>query len=109
MKYEKDKYLDKTIINNNYLSVLDEIPNPFLLLKIDDLTLSMRTKNCLKHVKIFRIIDLVTKTKKSVSKIPNLGSHSVNEIIVFLESLNLTLDMKFESWPPENYVQICQY
>lgn len=58
---------------------------------IDDLELSVRSTNCLKRASILTVGDLVSKTYKELSKVRNLGSKSLEEIIQKIESLGLSM------------------
>lgn len=76
--------------------------NPSLLLKIDELELSVRSMNCLKNDNIVYIGDLVQKTESEMLKTPNFGRKSLNEIKEVLVKLGLTLGMNVPGWPPES-------
>ena len=58
---------------------------------ITDLELSVRSTNCLKRASIMTVGDLVEKTYKELSKVRNLGSKSLEEIVQKIESLGLTM------------------
>lgn len=82
-----------------------EVDVPFnqsLLLKIDELELSVRSMNCLKNDNIVYIGDLVQRTESDMLKTPNFGRKSLNEIKEVLQKLNLTLGMTVPGWPPES-------
>ena len=55
------------------------------------LDLSVRSTNCLKRASILTVGDLVSKTYKELSKVRNLGSKSLEEIIQKIESLGLSM------------------
>jgi len=76
--------------------------NPHLLMKVDELELSVRSANCLKNENIVYIGDLVQKTESEMLKTPNFGRKSLNEIKDVLGQMGLGLGMRLESWPPEN-------
>lgn len=76
--------------------------NPNLLMKVDELELSVRSANCLKNENIVYIGDLVQKTESEMLKTPNFGRKSLNEIKDVLIQMGLGLGMKLENWPPEN-------
>jgi len=81
----------------------DEIDfNPNLLMKVEELELSVRSANCLKNDNIVYIGDLVQKTEAEMLKTPNFGRKSLNEIKEVLTQMGLGLGMKLDSWPPEN-------
>lgn len=76
--------------------------NPYLLMKVDELELSVRSANCLKNDNIVYIGDLVQKSESEMLKTPNFGRKSLNEIKEVLTNMGLGLGMKLDSWPPEN-------
>jgi DNA-directed RNA polymerase subunit alpha len=76
--------------------------NKFLLKKVDELELSVRSANCLKNDNIIYIGDLVQKTEAEMLRTPNFGRKSLNEIKEVLSSMGLRLGMEIPGWPPEN-------
>ncbi len=76
--------------------------NKFLLKKVDELELSVRSANCLKNDNIIYIGDLVQKTEAEMLRTPNFGRKSLNEIKEVLSSMGLRLGMDIPNWPPEN-------
>jgi DNA-directed RNA polymerase subunit alpha len=82
--------------------------NPHLLMKVDELELSVRSANCLKNDNIVYIGDLVQKSESEMLKTPNFGRKSLNEIKEVLTSMDLGLGMKLDSWPPENIEELAQ-
>lgn len=66
---------------------------PILLRSIDDLELTVRAYTCLKYENIYLIGELVQQTEYELSKVPNLGRKSLNEIKEVLASRGLTLGM----------------
>jgi len=87
----------------------DEIDfNPNLLMRVDELELSVRSANCLKNDNIVYIGDLVQKTEAEMLKTPNFGRKSLNEIKEVLAQLGLGLGMKLDSWPPENISELAK-
>lgn len=76
--------------------------NPHLLMKVDELELSVRSANCLKNDNIVYIGDLVQNTEAAMLKTPNFGRKSLNEIKEVLSTMGLSLGMRLENWPPEN-------
>ncbi|MBE6454943.1 MAG: DNA-directed RNA polymerase subunit alpha [Alphaproteobacteria bacterium] len=80
-----------------------ELPfNKNLLLKVDELELSVRSANCLKNDNIIYIGDLVQKTEGEMLRTPNFGRKSLNEIKELLNEMDLHLGMQVEGWPPED-------
>ena len=58
---------------------------------IEDLDLSVRSFNCLKHANINTVADLAEKTEDDMMKVRNLGRKSLEEVKKKLEELGLTL------------------
>ena len=76
--------------------------NRYLLKKVDELELSVRSANCLKNDNIIYIGDLVGKTEAEMLRTPNFGRKSLNEIKEVLAAMGLHLGMDIPGWPPEN-------
>ncbi len=76
--------------------------SPYLLKKVDELELSVRSANCLKNDNIVYIGDLVRKTEGEMLRTPNFGRKSLNEIKEVLASMGLKFGMDVPDWPPEN-------
>ena len=70
--------------------------NRYLLKKVDELELSVRSANCLKNDNIIYIGDLVGKTEAEMLRTPNFGRKSLNEIKEILASMGLSLGMKLD-------------
>ena len=81
----------------------DEIEklNENLFRSVDELELSVRSANCLKHANIKLIGDLVQKTEAEILATKNFGRKSLNEIKEILGEMGLSLGMKLENWPPK--------
>lgn len=58
---------------------------------IEDLDFSVRTYNCLKRAGINSVGDLVARSEDDMMKVRNLGKKSLEEVIVKLEELGLSL------------------
>ena len=82
--------------------------NPNLLMKVDELELSVRSANCLKNENLVYIGDLVQKTESEMLKTPNFGRKSLNEIKDVLGQMGLGLGMRLENWPPENIEELAK-
>ncbi len=82
--------------------------NRFLLKKVDELELSVRSANCLKNDNIIYIGDLVGKTEAEMLRTPNFGRKSLNEIKEVLSSMGLRLGMDIPGWPPENIEEMAK-
>jgi DNA-directed RNA polymerase subunit alpha len=74
--------------------------NENLMRSVDELELSVRSANCLKHANIKLIGDLVQKTEAEILATKNFGRKSLNEIKDILAEMGLTLGMKLDNWPP---------
>ncbi len=87
----------------------DDLPfSPYLLKKVDELELSVRSANCLKNDNIVYIGDLVQKSESEMLKTPNFGRKSLNEIRDVLASMGLRFGMELDSWPPENIEELAR-
>ncbi len=78
-----------------------ETLNENLFRSVDELELSVRSANCLKHANIRLIGDLVQKTEAEILATKNFGRKSLNEIKEILSDMGLSLGMKLDSWPPK--------
>ncbi len=76
--------------------------SPYLLKKVDELELSVRSANCLKNDNIVYIGDLVQKSESEMLKTPNFGRKSLNEIKDVLGNMGLKFGMDVAEWPPES-------
>ncbi|MCQ2427962.1 MAG: DNA-directed RNA polymerase subunit alpha [Clostridia bacterium] len=76
-------------------TIIDPKPAPekekALEMTVEDLDLSVRSSNCLKRAGINTVEDLVNKTDDEMIKVRNLGKKSLEEIILKLKSLGLSL------------------
>lgn len=82
--------------------------NRYLLKKVDELELSVRSANCLKNDNIIYIGDLVQKTESEMLRTPNFGRKSLNEIKEVLSNMGLRLGMEIAGWPPENIEEMAK-
>lgn len=82
--------------------------NKYLLIRIDELELSVRSMNCLKNDNIVYIGDLVRRSENDMLKTPNFGRKSLNEIKEILTKFGLTLGMNIPGWPPESIEELSQ-
>jgi DNA-directed RNA polymerase subunit alpha len=78
-----------------------EAINENLVRSVDELELSVRSANCLKHANIKLIGDLVQKTEAEILATKNFGRKSLNEIKEILTEMGLSLGMKLDNWPPK--------
>lgn len=85
----------------------DALPfSPYLLKRVDELELSVRSANCLKNDNIIYIGDLVKRTESDMLRTPNFGRKSLNEIKEILAKFNLRFGMDVLDWPPENIQEL---
>merc|ERR1712098_47819 len=82
--------------------------NRYLLKKVDELELSVRSANCLKNDNIIYIGDLVQKTEAEMLRTPNFGRKSLNEIKEVLGQMGLALGMDIPNWPPDNIEEMAK-
>jgi DNA-directed RNA polymerase subunit alpha len=75
--------------------------NENLFRSVDELELSVRSANCLKHANIKLIGDLVQKTEAEILATKNFGKKSLNEIKEILTEMGLSLGMKLGNWSPK--------
>ncbi|MFQ5842299.1 MAG: DNA-directed RNA polymerase subunit alpha [Thermodesulfobacteriota bacterium] len=73
--------------------------NEHLFKSVDELELSVRSANCLKHADIKLIGELVQKTESEILGTKNFGRKSLNEIKEILAEMGLSLGMKLEHFP----------
>ena len=74
--------------------------NENLFKTVDELELSVRSANCLKHADIKYIGELVQKTEQEILATKNFGRKSLNEIKEILAEMSLSLGMKLDNFPP---------
>ncbi len=65
--------------------------NGLLDTAIEDLDFSVRTYNCLKRAGINTVGDLVARSEDDMMKVRNLGKKSLEEVIIKLEEMSLSL------------------
>ena len=75
--------------------------NENLFKSVDELELSVRSANCLKHADIKLIGELVQKTESEILATKNFGRKSLNEIKEILAEMGLSLGMKLEKFSTE--------
>ena len=63
-----------------------------LEMNIDELELSVRSYNCLKRAGINTVQELINKTPEDMMKVRNLGRKSLDEVLVKLKELGLSLN-----------------
>lgn len=62
-----------------------------LEMTIEELDLSVRSYNCLKHANINTVEELTQKTEEDMMKVRNLGKKSLEEVVTKLANLGLSL------------------
>lgn len=72
-----------------------------LSMSIDDLDLSVRSRNCLEAVKLQNVGDLVIKSGAELLKLRNFGKTSLAEIEIKLAAVALSLGMDVQ-WPEQS-------
>lgn len=98
------EHMPNTEAPSTKLAKVKEEPevDPVYLELVDNLELTVRSANCLKHLDINYIGDLVQKSENELLKTPNLGKKSLTEIKELLEVRGLRLGMNIDSWPPQS-------
>src|SRR3546814_17456009 len=76
--------------------------NRYLLKKVDELELSVRSANCLKNDNIIYLGDLVQKTEAEMLRTPNLGRKSLNASKEVLAGTGPLTGMDDPGCAPEN-------
>lgn len=79
-----------------------------LIRKVEELSFSVRSSNCLRSLHIIYIGDLVTKKRSELLKNRNLGRKSLAEIERKLANLGLRLNTEIKGWPPYNLVELIE-
>ncbi len=74
-----------------------------LNMSVNEIELSVRAANCLNNANIITVGQLAQKTEQEMLKYRNFGKKSLNEIKDKLQSLGLSLGMKFEAGLLEAY------
>lgn len=88
-------------ISSKLAKVKDEPEvDPMFLELVDNLELTVRSANCLKHLNINYLGDLVQFSENELLRTPNLGKKSLTEIKELLENRGLRLGMMLDNWPP---------
>ena len=64
---------------------------------IEELDLSVRSKNCLKRANIYTLGDLIRKSEDEMMKVRNLGRKSLKEIMQKLHERGLDLNRSYDT------------
>ena len=75
-------------------------------ISVEGLPLSNRLKRCLMNDDMQTLKDVVEKTKQELLRIPNLGHKCVNELLAFLDNINLKLEMQFDPEPSNGLANV---
>ena len=96
---DQSTYFDSSVQNTD---INDSNVNSILLYPIENLNLTVRSRNCLRANNIRYIGDLVQLTEDELLRLPNLGKTSVEDIENTLRVHSLSLGTKLDGWmPPE--------
>ena len=79
-----------------------DVLNPALLRRTDEVGLSQRTALCLTTANIMYIGELVQMIEIELLRQPHIGRTALHEIKTMLAGLKLHLGMEVPGWPPEN-------
>ena len=96
INFEEEDEMDEEEIEEE-----QEKLNENLFKSVDELELSVRSANCLKHADIKLIGELVQKTESEILATKNFGRKSLNEIKEILAEMGLSLGMKLENFPAQ--------
>jgi len=94
--FKKDIESSKTMFYDEEKEKKKSRKNQMLETPISDFELSVRSRNCLKKMKIETIGDLLNITEAELLSYKNFGETSLREIKVILDSKNLRLGMALE-------------
>lgn len=75
--------------------------DPFLLKRVEELDLTVRSANCLKSEKLSYIGELIQKKESELMKTPNFGRKSLLEIKEKLSLYDYSLGTVVENWPKD--------
>lgn len=67
-----------------------------LKIPVSELELSVRSANCLREANIKIIADLADKTEAEILSYRNFGKKSLNEVVILLKTMGLSLGTKFD-------------
>ena len=94
--FQKDVESSKVMIYDEEKEKLQDRHNKTLEIPISDFELSVRSRNCLKKMKIFTLGDLLNITEVELLSYKNFGETSLIEIKKILDSKSLKLGMALE-------------
>lgn len=87
---------DTEVGNDIVLEQANDEKSNLLDTSIEEFDLSVRSFNCLKRAGINTVADLVNKTEAEMIKVRNLGRKSLEEVIVKLNDMGLSLKEEIE-------------
>jgi DNA-directed RNA polymerase subunit alpha len=97
--FKKDIESSKTMFYDEEKEMKKTRKNQILETPISDFELSVRSRNCLKKMKIHTLGDLLNITEAELLSYKNFGETSLKEVKAILESKNLYLGMALEEKP----------
>ena len=74
-----------------------KISRELLSQSIEDLNLSVRSKNCLKKNNINKISDLLNFDRETISSFKNMGEKSIDEVMMLISSINENGDIEINN------------
>ena len=97
--FKKDIESSKTMVYDEEKEKKKTRKNQILETPISDFELSVRSRNCLKKMKIHTLGDLLNITEAELLSYKNFGETSLKEVKSILEPKSLTLGMALEEKP----------
>ena len=79
-----------------------------LSVSVEGLPLSKRIKNCFRNDDVHTLKDVVKKTEREYKYTPNFGHKSLNELLAFLNDIDLKLGMEFDPEPSNGLANVYQ-
>ena len=96
--FEMISKINETIVNQQYMQEQkEEEETKEYETSIEELDLSVRSKNCLKRANIYTLGDLIRKSEDEMMKVRNLGRKSLKEIIQKLHERGLDLNRSYDT------------
>ena len=91
-RVERTKLADELVVTKGVS--LNESQTDILTKPIEDLGITIRSRNCLKSEGIITVLDLIGYRRSELLKTPNLGRKSMLEVIERLEVHGLSLRLE---------------
>ena len=96
--FEIVSMINETIVNQQYMQEQQEVvETKEYETSIEELDLSVRSKNCLKRANIYTLGDLIRKSEDEMMKVRNLGRKSLKEIMQKLHERGLDLNRSYDT------------